>query len=160
MDICACVEYSTTKNEFAKFDKMSIYEHICNSCGKLRHHSAMGWLTSQFRNMDSNECLEELEKLFSNHGGITPLKLSLDRWDETPMSTRPLKFVFDADYRGPFPEHSLPVGVLLEEGEESTPAEILKEYWDMRLHNVGKITDNSPLIEVSKSLNKKIQRKK
>ena len=153
MQMCACEEYSTTKNELAKFDKISIYEHICNSCGKHRHHSAMGWLTQQFSDMGSSEIMDELEKQFSNHHGSTPLNLGQDLYSWG-------YFLHDTERRGPFAEHSLPVGVLLWEGEESTPDEILEEYCKERLHNVGKITDNSGLSEVVDALNKKIQRKK
>ena len=84
MDICACVEYSTTKNEFAKFDKMSIYEHICNSCGKLRHHSAMGWVPTNFIWRGSGDVLHEL---IYNH-----LDLKLVNFDLSGMGTRPNQY--------------------------------------------------------------------
>ena len=162
--LCSCDEYSITKKEFVKFEKISIYEHICKFCGKHRCYSAMGRIPTQLQGQQgvSHNISQELEKLIPKQPsyvdedtGVPIRRLGLD----TRYSDMILVYA-QPNHRGPSPEYSLPVGVLVSETVESTPTEVLEKYIFDRLHNFGQMTDNSGLSEMSRAMNKDIVRKK
>ena len=162
--LCSCDEYSITKKEFVKFEKISIYEHICKFCGKHRCYSAMGRIPTQLQGQHGvcDNISQELEKLIpKQHSYVDEVtgeairRLGFDKWDSDMIMVYALP-----NHRGPSPEYSLPVGVLVSETVEYTPTEVLEKYIFDRLHNFGQMTDNSGLSEMSRAMNKDIVRKK
>ena len=46
MSVCECEHEDTERKPLGQIDQVTIYEHHCNLCKKLSHHSAFGYYNS------------------------------------------------------------------------------------------------------------------
>jgi len=46
MPVCECEQEDTERKQLGQIDQVKIYEHHCNLCKKLSHHSAFGCYNS------------------------------------------------------------------------------------------------------------------
>ena len=46
MPVCECEQEDTERKPLGQIDQVTIYEHHCNLCKKLSHHSAFGYYNS------------------------------------------------------------------------------------------------------------------
>ena len=151
MSVCECEQEDTKRKLLGQIDQVTIYEHHCNLCKKLSHHSAFGYYNSSLGR--EGEVIHFVNDLLQDRPRSTQLGPDAYHGNRhNNFSGHVLFYVMDSTQVR---------SMALMEDNPKAPADILSELEESRAQTYKNMRDperQANLNRVIEALNKEIHR--
>jgi|APSaa5957512535_1039671.scaffolds.fasta_scaffold221357_1 hypothetical protein len=142
MSVCECEQEDTKRNTLGQIDQVTVYEHHCNLCKQLSHHSASGYYNSSTKEVEVIRFVADL---------LQDRPKSTQFGPDTYHGSHILFYEMDNKLRS----------MALMEGNPKAPADILSELEETRQQTDKDMRDpenRANLNIIIEALNKEIHR--